>query len=276
MTQFLGAFNDNVFKNALLLLIAFHAVDRFTVSSNTLINLSAGFFILPFFLCSATAGQLADKYEKSTLIRFIKLMEIGVMALAAFAFWIDSITLLIVLLFLMGVQSSLFGPVKYGVLPQILADDELLGGNGLVEMGTFLAILLGTAFGGVLIGIDDIGRLLVAGVVLLIAGLGYASSLAIPRVPAVDPEMKINWNPVTETWHLMRFARSNRTVFLYILGISWFWFVGAIYLTQLPNFSLRYLGGNEQVVTLLLSLFSIGVGLGSLLCERLSSIGPAV
>ena len=270
MTQFLGAFNDNVFKNALLLLIAFHAADRFAASSNTLINLSAGLFILPFFLFSATAGQLADKFEKSALIRFIKLGEIGIMTLAALALWIDSVAMLIALLFLMGAQSSLFGPVKYGILPQLLDEDELLGGNGLVEMGTFLAILLGTALGGVLIGIDNIGRLLVAAAVVVIAAAGYISSLGIPRIPAVDPNMRINWNAFSETWRIMGFARENRTVFLCILGISWFWFVGAIYLTQLPNFTLVYLRGNEQVVTLLLALFSIGVGAGSLLCERLS------
>ena len=270
MTQFLGAFNDNVFKNALLLLIAFHAADRLAVSSNTLINLSAGLFILPFFLFSATAGQFADKFEKSALIRMIKLGEIGIMVLAALAFWIDSLVMLIALLFLMGTQSSLFGPVKYGILPQLLDEDELLGGNGLVEMGTFLAILLGTALGGVLIGIDDIGRLLVAAAVVAIAAMGYISSRGIPQIPAVDPNMRINWNPVSETWRIMGYARENRTVFLCILGISWFWFVGAIYLTQLPNFTLHYLGGNEQVVTLLLALFSIGVGAGSLLCERLT------
>jgi 1-acyl-sn-glycerol-3-phosphate acyltransferase len=270
VTQFLGAFNDNVFKNALLLLIAFHAVDRYAYSSNTLINMSAGFFILPFFLFSATAGQLADKFEKSSLIRIIKLLEIGIMLLAATALWFDNIPALIGLLFLMGMQSSLFGPVKYGILPQIVSDDELLGANGLVEMGTFLAILLGTAVGGVLIGVDEIGRYLVGAAVVGIACMGYVSSLAIPRIAAVDPEMKINWNPVSETVTIMGYARESRTVFLCILGISWFWFVGAIYLTQLPNFSLRYLGGNEQVVTLLLALFSVGVGAGSLLCERLS------
>ncbi len=270
ITQFLGAFNDNVFKNALLLLIAFHAADRFAASSNTLINLSAGLFILPFFLFSSTAGQLADKFEKSALIRLIKLLEIGIMLLAACAFWIDSIAMLIALLFLMGAQSSLFGPIKYGILPQLLNEDELLGGNGLVEMGTFLAILLGTALGGILIGIDNIGGLLVATAVVAIASLGYVSSRGIPRIPAVDPEMRINWNPVSETWRIMGYARENHTVFLCVLGISWFWFVGAIYLTQLPNFTLHYLGGNEQVVTLLLALFSIGVGAGSLLCERLS------
>jgi 1-acyl-sn-glycerol-3-phosphate acyltransferase len=270
MTQFLGAFNDNVYKNALLLLLAFHAAERFSASSDTLINLSAGLFILPFFLFSATAGQLADKFEKSSLIRFIKLLEIMIMSLAAVALWFDSVVALMALLFLMGAQSSLFGPVKYGILPQLIDDRELLGGNGLVEMGTFLAILLGTACGGILIGIDDVGRLLVAGVVIAIAVLGYISSLGVPRVPAVDPDIRINWNPLTETWRIMEFAREKRSVFLSIIGISWFWFIGATYLTQLPNFSRLYLGGNEEVVTLLLALFSIGVGGGSLLCERLS------
>ena len=270
MAQFLGAFNDNVFKNALLLLIAFHAADRFSASSDTVINLSAGLFILPFFLFSATAGQLADKYEKSSLIRLIKLFEIGIMVLAAVALWLDSVGALIALLFMMGVQSTMFGPVKYGILPQLLGDDELLGGNGLVEMGTFLAILLGTALGGILIGIDGIGRLLVAVAVVAIACAGYVSARSIPPVPPVDPHMTINWNPVTETWRILGYARQNHIVFLCIIGISWFWFVGAIYLAQLPNYSILYLGGNEEVVTLLLALFSIGVGTGSLLCERLS------
>ncbi len=270
VTQFLGAFNDNVFKNALLLLIAFHAAERFAYSSDTLINLSAGLFILPFFLFSATAGQLADKFEKSMLIRLIKLFEIVVMVCAAVALWFDHVPVLIALLFLMGAQSSLFGPVKYGILPQVLDEDELLRGNGLVEMGTFLAILLGTALGGILIGVDEIGRGLVAAAVVLIAVLGWLGSLGIPRVAPVDPDMRIDWNPVAETWRILGYARENRTVFLCILGISWFWFVGAVYLAQLPNFSRLYLGGDEQVVTLLLALFSVGVGTGSLLCDRLS------
>jgi len=270
LTQFLGAFNDNVFKNALLLLIAFHAADRYAVSSNVLINLSAGLFILPFFLFSATAGQLADKFEKSMLIRLVKLLEIVIMLAAAAALWFDELLLLIFLLFMMGLQSALFGPVKYGLMPQILTDDELLGGNGLVESGTFLSILLGTALGGVLISVDPWGRELVAGAVVLIASMGFASSLWIPRIAAVAPDMRIDWNLFRETWSILGHARANRSVFLCIVGISWFWFVGSVYLTQLPNFTLLYLGGNEEVVTLLLTLFSIGVAAGSLLCERLS------
>jgi 1-acyl-sn-glycerol-3-phosphate acyltransferase len=270
LTQFLGAFNDNVFKNALLLMIAFQSGGLFELSSDTLINLSAGLFILPFFLLSATAGQLADKYDKAGLIRKIKLLEIAIMLLAAIALWQKSLVALILLLFLMGTQSSLFGPVKYGILPQLLNKRELLGGNGLVETGTFLAILLGTAAGGLLIGIPDTGRLLVAGTVVVVACAGFASSLAMPPSQPVDPDLKINWNPVTETFRTMRYARQSRVIFLSIIGVSWFWFIGALYLAQLPNFTRIFLSGNEQVVTLLLAIFSIGISTGSLLCERLS------
>jgi len=270
LTQFFGAFNDNVYKNALIILIAFQSAGQGLGDSNTLINLSAGLFILPFFLFSATAGQLADRYEKSRLIRWVKFMEIVVMSLAVAAFHLGEIPLLMGLLFLMGTQSTLFGPVKYGILPQHLREQELVGGNGLVEMGTFLAILLGTLAGGVLIAIPGDGAALVSTTVVVLACLGFLSSLGIPPAPAVAPELRINWNPLTETWRSIRFAHGNRTVFLSILGISWFWLVGATYLAQLPNFTKATLGGNEQVVTLLLTLFSVGIGVGSLLCERLS------
>jgi 1-acyl-sn-glycerol-3-phosphate acyltransferase len=270
LTQFFGAFNDNVYKNALIILIAFQSAGRGLGDSDTLINLSAGLFILPFFLFSATAGQLADKYEKSRFIRWVKVMEIVIMSLAVAAFQLDEIPLLMGLLFLMGTQSTLFGPAKYGILPQHLRDEELVGGNGMVEMGTFLAILLGTLAGGLLIGIPGHGAALVSVTVIVLACLGFLSSLGIPRAPAVAPELRINWNPLTETWRNIRFAHGNRTVFLSILGISWFWLLGATYLAQLPNFTKATLGGNEQVVTLLLTLFSIGIGVGSLLCERLS------
>ncbi len=270
LTQFLGAFNDNVFKNALVILIAFRAGEWGLGSSDTLINLSAGLFILPFFLFSASAGQLADKYEKSRLIRYVKLLEILIMGVAAAAFLTHSVGILIALLFLMGAQSTLFGPVKYAILPQHLADHELVGGNGLVESGTFLAILLGTMAGGILIGLGDTGVSLVAVSVVMVAVAGYLAARRIPTAPAVAPDLKINWNPLSETWRIFQFTRGNRTVFLSILGISWFWFFGATYLAQLPNYTRLTLGGNEQVVTLLLTLFSLGIGLGSLLCERLS------
>ncbi|MDE0896379.1 MAG: MFS transporter [Planctomycetota bacterium] len=266
LTQFLGAFNDNVFKNSLLILIAFRVAAE---DSNTLVNLSAGLFILPFFLFSATAGQLADKYEKSQLIRWIKIAEILIMAGAVIALLCDSLEALVGLLFLMGIQSAFFGPVKYGILPQHLKEEELVGGNGLVEMGTFLAILIGTILGGVLIGMGDVGVRWVSIVLIVTASLGYLASRQIPMGPPSDPGLEINWNPLSETWKIFQFTRRNRTVFLSILGISWFWFYGALLLAQLPNYAKVTLGGNEQVVTLLLALFSVGVGIGSMLCERL-------
>ena len=268
ITQFLGAFNDNVFKNALIILIAFQAADP--ARAKTLVNLSAGLFVLPFFLFSATAGQLADKYEKSHLMRWIKLLEIVIMLGAALGFILGNMSVLIGLLFLMGWQSTLFGPVKYSILPQHLRPDELVGGNGWVEMGTFLAILIGTLLGGVLIAIPDRGPWLVAGAVVLLAVLGFLSSLFIPKATPDAPDLRINWNPITETWRNIDITRRSRTVFLSVLGISWFWFLGATYLAQLPNYSRLSLGGDEHVVTLLLTTFALGIGVGSLLCERLS------
>jgi 1-acyl-sn-glycerol-3-phosphate acyltransferase len=269
-TQFLGAFNDNLFKNALIVMLAFQATDTLGLSSNTLINLAAGLFILPFFLFSASFGQLADKLEKSRLIRLTKLLEMGIMLGAAVGFISGNVWLLIGLLFLMGIQSALFGPVKYAILPQHLQQEELVGGNGLVETGTFLAILLGTMAGGVLIALKPHGAAVVAGVAMIVAAAGYLSSRGIPTAAAMAPDLRINWNPLSETWRTYRLLRGNRTVFLSVLGISWFWFFGASYLAQLPNYTKLTLGGNEQVVTLLLTLFSVGVGAGSLLCERLS------
>ncbi len=276
LTQFLGAFNDNVFKNALLLLLAFHAADRFAASSDVLINLSAGLFVLPFFLFSAIAGQLADKYPKALLMRYVKLLEIGIMLAAAVALYMDLVVPLIALLFLMGLQSSLFGPAKYGVLPQLADETELLGANALVETGTFLAILLGTALGGVLIGIDQTGRYWVAAAVVAIALAGYAASRAIPDVPPAEPEMHVNWNPLSATLQIFAGTLQTRLIIVSLIGISWFWFLGSVYLAQLPNFTRLYLGGDERVVTLLLSLFSIGVGAGSLLCERLTGRSVSV
>ncbi|MFQ6021711.1 MAG: MFS transporter [Acidiferrobacterales bacterium] len=270
LTQFLGAFNDNVFKQALVTLIAFHSATLIATNTDTLVNLSAGLFILPFFLFSATAGQMADKYEKSRLIQLIKLLEILIMICAAAGFYLKNVPLLIGLLFLMGTQSSLFGPVKYGILPQVLKDEELVGGNGLVEMGTFLAILLGTMAGIILIGLSDVGIVAVSLTVIVVACLGYLASRRIPSVPRVDTALQINWNPFTETWRIIQFTRRNRTVFLSILGISWFWFLGAMYIAQLPNYAKLTLGGNEYVLMVLITLFTVGIGAGSLFCERLA------
>ncbi|HRD50997.1 MAG TPA: MFS transporter [Candidatus Contendobacter sp.] len=269
ITQFLGAFNDNVFKNALIILIAFQAAASDPARANLLINLCAGLFVLPFFLFSATAGQLSDKYEKSRYIRWVKLLEIVIMAGAAVGFVIGNVPLLVGLLFLMGWQSTLFGPVKYSIMPQHLKPEELVGGNAWIEMGTNLAILLGTMLGGLLIAQQQ-GAAWVAGAVVALAVLGYLSSRAIPPAPPAAPDLKINWNPATETWRILKFTYQNFTVFQSVLGISWFWFVGSVYLAQLPNFTKLTLGGGEHVVTLLLMLFAIGIGIGSLLCERLS------
>ena len=269
LTQALGAFNNNVFKNALVIMVAFQATQLTADQVNLYVNLAAGLFILPFFLFSATAGQIAEKFDKAGLIRRVKLLEIGIMLLAALGFWLDSVPFLMTVLFLMGTQAALFGPVKYSILPQHLRDHELVGGNGLVEMGTFVAILLGTMFGGWLIATDG-GKHWVAGACVLIATLGYCSSRFVPSAPAAAPDLKINWNPLSETWRNFQFMRTNRTVLLSVLGISWFWFYGATFLAQLPTYTKTYLGGDESVVTLMLTLFSVGVGAGSLLCERLS------
>jgi 1-acyl-sn-glycerol-3-phosphate acyltransferase len=268
--QFLGAMNDNVFKNALMILIAFQTARLSTLDSGTLVNLAAGLFILPFFLFSATFGQFADKYEKARLIQITVLIEAVIMVLGAVGFYLGSVMLLMTALFLGGVQSALFGPVKYSILPQQLRREELTGGNGLVEMGTFVAILIGTIVGGLLIADRESGITWVSITTISLSCLGFATSFLIPCSPPPDPNLKINWNPVTETLRNLKFARENRTVFLSMLGVSWFWFYGATFLAQFPNYAKDVLGGDEQVVTIMLVLFSIGIGTGSLLCERLS------
>ncbi|MCK9259512.1 MAG: MFS transporter [Azoarcus sp.] len=270
LTQFLGAFNDNLYKNALVVLLTFEATRYTALAPGILVNLCAGLFILPFFLFSATAGQIADKYEKSRLIRFTKVLEIGVMLLASLAFALDSLALMLTCLFLMGAQSALFGPVKYAILPQHLGDDELIGGNALVEAGTFVAILVGTLAGGVLVSAPG-GSVWISVTALVLAILGYVSSQGIPVAPAASPALRINWNPLTETWRGFHFTRRNRTVFLSILGVSWFWFYGALLLSQFPAYAKDMLGGDAHTVVLLLAVFSVGIGLGSLLCERLSA-----
>lgn len=268
LTQALGAFNDNLYKNALLLLIAFGGIAA-EEDSALLTNLAAGLFILPFFLFSPISGQIADKMEKSRLIRWVKLLEVVIMSLAALCIFIGFTWGLMALLFLMGVQSSLFGPVKFALLPQQLEPDELVGGNALVEMGTFLAILAGTITAGVLFGLENSIFWIAAGVVFF-ALLGVLTSRFIPQVAPNNPELKINWNPFTELKQTLRQARQKRAVFLSIIAISWFWFIGASYLTQFPNFAKDYLGGSTGLVTLLLTLFSVGVACGSLICEKLS------
>ncbi len=269
-TQFLGAFNDNVFKQALIILLAFNAASMTTLSAVVLTNLCAGLFILPFFLFSATAGQLADKFEKTLLIRCVKGAEILIMALAAVGFHFQILALLLAALFLMGVHSTVFGPIKYAILPQSLEKEELVGGNALVETGTSLAILLGSVLGGTLVAVNPGGREIVSVAVLAIAALGFLTSWKIPEAPSNNRNLVINWNPVSETWRNYLFIRQNRVVMLSVLGISWFWFYGATFLTQIPTYTKDVLGGDEHVVTFLLTIFSVGIGIGSLLCEKLS------
>lgn len=278
VTQLLGAFNDNVYKNALVALVAFAAVGQTTLegdaaggSDGLVINLAAGLFILPFYLFSAFAGQLADKYERSMLIRRVKLAEIGIMALGVVAFALGNVSLLIAILFLMGTQSAFFGPLKYAILPQHLEDAELVGGNGLVELGTFLAILAGTIAGTQLIAKASGGSVLPVSLVLIgVAIAGFLASRHIPEAPAGDPGLTLEFAPLGGAWSLVRETARERIVFQSILGISWFWFMGATYLAQFPVFARDVLGGNVDVFTLLLGTFSLGIGLGSALCERLS------
>jgi len=268
--QFLGAFNDNVFKQALVILLAYQTASYTTMSSDTLQNLAQALFVLPFFLFSATAGQLADKYEKSRLITITVAIELAVMALGAVGLFTQNLALLLAALFLGGVQSTLFGPVKYAILPQHLTETEIVGGNGMVEMGTSVAILLGMVCGGWMVTQPGWGTAGVALSAMAISAAGIALSRFIPLAPAADPGLKINWNPFTETWRNLKFTSQNRTVWLSILGISWFWFYGSLFITQFPNLAKNVLAASEHVVTLLLVVFSIGIGVGSLLCERLS------
>ncbi len=268
--QFLGALNDNVFKQALVILLAYQTASFTSMSTDLLQNVAQALFVLPFFLFSATAGQLADKYEKSRLISVTVAIELAVMLLGAVGFFLHNLQLLLLALFLGGVQSALFGPVKYAILPQHLQETELVGGNGLVEMGTSIAILVGMMLGGWLASQAGWGVAAVAAASVAIAAIGLALSRLIPLAPAADPGIRINWNPLTETWRNFRFMRGNRTVFLSVLGISWFWFYGSLFITQFPALSRNILAGSELVVTLLLIVFSIGIGTGSLLCERLS------
>lgn len=269
-TQFLGALNDNVFKTALLTILTYDALSWTTMDPGLLNNLIPGLFILPFFLFSATSGQLADKLEKGRLARFVKLLEIAIMGIAAYGWMTHHLVLLIAAVIGMGIHSTLFGPVKYAYLPQQLKREELVGGNGLIEMGTFVGILLGEILGAVLVVHQPWGLHLVAGMTIGIAVLGWLASLRIPLSPAPVPELKVNWNPFTETVRNIGFSRRNRPVFLSLLGNSWFWFYGAIMLAQFPVYAKNYLHGDHSVFVLLLAVFSVGIGVGSLLCERLS------
>ncbi|AWB66601.1 MFS transporter [Saccharobesus litoralis] len=268
-TQALGAFNDNVYKNSFLLLVAFMSAANLPIGSDLIINLAAGLFILPFFIFSAHAGLLADKLEKSAYIRRVKLFEVFIMAIAAVALLTQQVILLLLLLFLMGCQSAYFGPVKYALLPQHLAKDELVAGNALVELGTFLAILLGTLLAGVIMA-QSSGATVAAVLVVVFALLGYLAARKIPYAAPIAPELEVTFSPFKQGWQVVKQCRQQKSIFIAILAISWFWFYGATFLTQFPNLAKQYLQSSPQVVSVLLAIFSVGIGLGSILCSRLS------
>jgi MFS family permease len=269
VTQFLGAFNDNAYKNALIVLFTFNAAAWTTLPIAVLVNLVLGLLMLPFFLFSATAGQLADKFDKAHLARWVKALEILIIVIAALGFWWHSLPVLLSAVLLLGLHSTLFGPIKYAILPQHLHTSELVAGNALVEAGTFVAILLGTLGGGLLAGIAH-GTAWIMSICLLMAGIGFYASCRIPPAAPPVPELKISFNPLRETWRCIGLARQERSVFLSILALSWFWLYGATLLTQVPIYTRTVLGGNESGVTLLLAVFCVGIGIGSLLCDKLT------
>jgi len=267
-TQFAGAANDNLFKFAFTVMVTYQL--QLDWMPPVMAGLVIGaLFILPFLLFSATSGQLTDKYDKTRMIRFVKNLEIGIMLIAAWGFIRSDAVVLLGCVFLMGLHSTLFGPVKFAYLPQVLDARELTGGNGMVEMGTFVAILLGQVVGGLLIALPQVGHATVAIVCVLLALAGRGVAQVIPHTPATDPGLVINWNPVSETWRNLGLARDNPVVFRSLLGISWMWFFGAVFLSQFPAFAKEVLHGNERVASLLLVVFSVGIGAGSLLCEKL-------
>ncbi len=268
-TQFLGAFNDNVFKQALILVLTYTAASQIGIEVSILNNLAAMLFILPYFLFSALAGQIADKYEKSKLTRLTKILEFTIMAFAAVGFVFEWYALLFVALFLMGTHSTFFGPIKYAYLPQAMRENELVGANGLFQMGTSLAILLGMIIAGVLTQLPQ-SLYWISTTVLIVAVMGYMAARFIPVTPAMQPDLKINWNIFTTSMATIRYLYALPFLFFVVLGNSWFWFYGATFLTQTPEFSKVILQGDESVVIFLLTLFSVGVSIGSLLCKSLT------
>jgi len=268
-TQFCGAANDNLFKFAFTVMVTYQlSVSWLPVSLAGLVI--GALFILPYLLFSATSGQLAEKYAHSVIMRWVKNCEIGIMALAAVGFMTEQAAVLLACTFLMGLHSTVFGPVKYSYLPRVLDEHELTGGNGMTEMGTFVAILLGNVAGGLLVAMPDIGHAAVSVACVAVAVFGRWMSGRIPPLHPTHPALAVNWNPITETLHNLKLARANAKVFQTLLGISWMWFFGAVFLSQFPSFAKEVLHGDAQVASLLLVLFSVGIGVGSLLCEYLS------
>ncbi len=268
ITQFFGAFNDNVFKNAFLIWFTYDIATKLNMNAQAMVTLASGLFVLPFFLFSALAGQVADKFEKSKITRIVKIAEILIMAFSFIGFYFENIYLLLFLVFLMGIHSTFFGPIKYSLLPETLKDDELVSGNALIEGGTFLAILLGTILGGVVIRSQN-GVEIVCAAVVLFALVGYVASRFIPQTKISDPELKIGLNIFSQTWKIISYAKKENTVWLSIIGISWFWFIGLTFLSQFPIYTKNIINGDEFIVTLFLSVFSVGIGLGSVMCNKL-------
>lgn len=271
ITQFLGALNDNLFKNALLVIVVSGAVAGSDSNTNFITNLAAGLFILPYFLFSTTAGQLADRYDKALLIRRIKVAEIILMVAGCYALWRADINLMLGILFALGVQSAFFGPIKYAIIPQHLSADELLAGNAQVGMGTFVSILVGTLIGGWLVTADQ-GPMYVGLLATLFAVIGWLSSRHIPNAPATSAAQQgtLTLNPLTVARGNLKLARKNPTVFYCIIAISWFWLYGGSFLTQVPNYAVTVLQGHPTLISILLGAFIVGVAIGSLLCHRLS------
>jgi 1-acyl-sn-glycerol-3-phosphate acyltransferase len=268
-TQALGAFNDNAFRSAMVALVSYKlALPESEISLYN--NLAPGLFILPYFLFSATAGQLAERFEKTRIIRYVKVFEILAMMLAAYGFITHQLPLLLTVLFMMGMHSTVFGPIKYAILPQALKPSELVGGNGLVEMGTQMAILVGLIAGVEVMRITGVGSHYSAAMTIGIAVLGYLASRFIPPAPATAPDLKLNWNPVTETLRVLRITNEDRAVFNAVLGISWYWFFGTLVLAHLPMYARVDLNGDASVYTLVLVLFSVGTAIGALMCEKMS------
>lgn len=268
ITQFFGAFNDNVFKNAFLIWFTYDISQKLGMNAQIMVSVASGLFILPFFLFSALAGQVADKFEKSKLIQIIKIAEIVIMACSFVGFYFESINLLLFLIFLMGVHSTFFGPLKYSLLPEQLKNKELITGNALIEGGTFLAILFGTVLGGLVIRSSN-GIEIISLAVVLFAIIGWLSSRFIPKSAIADQQLKISFNIVSQTLKIINYAKQERTVWLSIVGISWFWFVGATFLSQFPIYTKNIISGDEYIVTLFLGVFSIGIGVGSIICNKL-------
>ncbi len=269
-TQFFGAFNDNVFKNALAILVIYKSYSLGPLDPKLMVSLAAGIFIFPFFIFSATAGQIADKYSKSKIALLVKVWELFAMIFGAAGFMLDNVPLLLMTLFFMGMQSAFFGPVKYSILPELLETDELMKGNAYIEMGTFIAIPAGTIVGAFAIDAGEFGPLLTSIFVLGFALIGISASFFIPHKDAVAPKSKVNYNLVSATFQVLKRSSKYQSIFLSIIAISWFWVIGAIFLTVIPQYGKEFLNGKVEVVTLLLVLFSVGIGVGSIVCEKIS------